>query len=459
MASFGLWLFSSAATIADVPLHPLPSWPAISALVPSANRGPAESDWVLAPQPSFSGTRPTLFRERNGWCPYSARAWLALEIKGLEFDTVRVDAGRYDGRPSMLTGSTPQVRWPDGSILSGSLAIMRELDERYPASTPLYTSDQAVDRLAAAYHTTFPGTSLDDAARDGAPMRVTAPRAAFEAAAAGAEALLGERPDGPYFRGASLSAADVAWVPFLERYAAWLPLLHPGLTLRNDARWPRLAAWFAAMRQQPAYACRVEGDVRSWRRVLALSPGWLVPPSRGWSPPTAEGAQNGAQHGVRDGAQHGAKHGVREGDRQGAQHLAEQEARTRDRAAPAAAARLEASAALWAAYAAPRPHVAPDASAEAAAHLVRCHEAIARDASERVGLEHGLEHGLDDLEALDAALRALAWLLAGAAGADAEVARATDGLAPLVAYLEQRLCVPRDMGGPAAAALAGALQI
>ena len=112
--------------------------------------------------------------------------------------------------------------------------------------------------------------------------------------------------------------------------------------------------------------------------------------------------------------------------------------------------RMEMSASRWTEYASVRPHVAETASAEAAAHLIRGHVSIARDACQRMGLE--------GVEALDAPLRAVAWLLAGATGSDAEIAKQTDGLEPLVAYLDERVCVPRDMGGPAAAALAAVLR-
>ena len=49
--------------------------------------------------------RPTLYRERNGWCPYSERVWLALEYKGVEYDTVLID-NTGGGRPAWYSGDT-----------------------------------------------------------------------------------------------------------------------------------------------------------------------------------------------------------------------------------------------------------------------------------------------------------------------------------------------------------------
>ena len=423
-----------------------PSWSALAAAVPSASiPQPLSIDFMVSPRSVFSSARPTLFRETNGWCPYSARVWLAMELKEIDYDTVRIDIGVFGGRPSGMSEATPQVQWVDGSTMSGSLAILRELDRRFPLSRPLFSVPGAdageVERLAVAYHSIFPARG---GGSDGDPMLIDSPRADFEAAAEATDRLLSQRPEGPYFCGAALSAADVAWAPFLERHAAWLPYLHPGLCLR-DGRWAHLSRWLRAMSAEPAYACRVEGDVASWWKVLAFSPGWLVVPRRGWSPP-ALGASRGGGASL--------------------------------------SARSRVSAPCWGAYAARRPHVAAEPAVEAAAHLTRHRGPIGRDAC------RALELGKEDI---DEPMRVLVWLLAGGAAREAAVEAAleaadaaanaaanaaaaavasgeggdgeaaallgllsTRGLAELTAHLDERVCVPRDLGAPAAAALSRA---
>ena len=43
-------------------------------------------DSALDPsKPNYSNDKPTLFRERHGWCPYSERVWLALESTNIEY--------------------------------------------------------------------------------------------------------------------------------------------------------------------------------------------------------------------------------------------------------------------------------------------------------------------------------------------------------------------------------------
>ena len=109
-------------------------------------------------RPDFSSERPTLFRERHGWCPYSERVWLALEVKGVAFDTVRID-NTGGGRPSYYSGSTPQMRWPGGRTQGESMDLVRALDETFPDAAPLWpppsTSASAVDKMVGAWKRTF----------------------------------------------------------------------------------------------------------------------------------------------------------------------------------------------------------------------------------------------------------------------------------------------------------------
>ena len=80
-------------------------------------------------------------------------------------------------------------------------------------------------------------------------------RATFEASLDATNDLLSSTR-GPWFAGESFSAADVAWAPFLERWAAQLPCLHAGLNVRDASRWPALVAWFDAIeRQRNLQAC------------------------------------------------------------------------------------------------------------------------------------------------------------------------------------------------------------
>ena len=119
------------------------------------------------------------------------------------------------------------------------------------------------------------------------------------------------------------------------------------------------------MEKLPAYRCRVEGDAASWRKVLSMA-GY----GNAGAPPKV--------------------------------------LKRMDEAATIEAFGGEQSVSpeVWAEYARTRPHVAQTASAEVAATILRNKDDILADVAKRKPLA--------DEEDPDAALRALAYLLAGA---------------------------------------------
>lgn len=149
----------------------------------------------------------------------------------------------------------------------------------------------------------------------------------------------------------------------------------------------------------PAYACRVRGDAASWAKVLDQA-------GVGNSGSVPEIAPDAATEAT-------------------------------DAAAAARGAEI------WSAYASDRPWIAASPGAEAAATIARRREAIAADAEARgvADADEGLRGVVDAL--LDGA--SLDALLDGAS--------LDDTAAGVAAYLDERLCVPRDLGAPAAAAI------
>eukprot|EP00931_Biecheleriopsis_adriatica_P118301 TRINITY_DN93738_c0_g1_i1.p1 TRINITY_DN93738_c0_g1~~TRINITY_DN93738_c0_g1_i1.p1 ORF type:complete len:429 (+),score=58.60 TRINITY_DN93738_c0_g1_i1:2-1288(+) len=366
-----------------------PSWQALEELLPSSRvREPRVIDSALEPEkPLLSGL--TLFRERHGWCPYSERVWLTLEAKGLEYETVLIDNTGPGRRPRWFSGSTPQIRWKAGRQQGESLDIMRELDRQYPDSVQLWPNDD-VTFLVNSFKRIFPsGTRPSSRAaflfKGFGDMPVW--RSEFEATLDKTNELLGKYDDGPFFYGAELSAADIAWAPFLERYSEQLPCLHAGLDPRDSSRWPRLAAWYEAMMQRvPAYSARVRGDNISWRKVLSMA-----------------GYGNA-----------------------GVAPVLQPED-------PSKPIQLDTNEGDWQAFASSRPHVAPTPEKEAAARVVRNRKALAVDA---------VAQGAVREEDADVALRGVAAMLLG-------IEVETEALSTATAaakYLDERLCVPRDMG-------------
>ena len=242
-----------------------PTWPQLASLLPAAA--------IAAPDPAAL----TLHRERNGWCVRSATIWLALEVKGVPYATVRE-----------MGSSAPALHWPDATVQTDSVAVLRTLDAALPSTTPLWppagVEARAVDEMVAAFAATMPSARESDRAAylfcpEEGSLYEPLPRSNFVATLDATEALLGRHGGGAFFCGPSFSAADAVWAPVLERYAAQLPCLHEGLLPRGGP-WPRLTRWYEAMDTVPAWACRVRGDAASWRKVLSSAPWWPA----GWPP-------------------------------------------------------------------------------------------------------------------------------------------------------------------------------
>jgi glutathione S-transferase len=267
-------------------IHKKPAWAKYEARLPSlAVRCPLVVDSVLQPDftPAVSNERAVLCRERNGWCPYSERVWLALEVKNADYDTVLIDNMMGGARPEWYTGQTPQVRFTGDAHFSGeSIELIERIDREYnnvkPPVNILYPVDRVDDVRSAivAFKRVFPSNTRPSSrapflssSSSGAVLR----RSEFESTLSQTESLLKASSEkwggGPFICGDEITAADCVWAPFLERYAAQLPLLHDGLDPTDASKYPHLAKWYNAMDTLvPCYASRVKGDAISLRKVL-----------------------------------------------------------------------------------------------------------------------------------------------------------------------------------------------
>jgi glutathione S-transferase len=241
--------------------------------------------------PSFDDDdkKPILYRERHGWCPYSERVWLALEVLEVDYNTIYID--NIYGRPNWYNGNTPQIKWPDingGKIQSESMDLVREINKRYNGRTgnnidiDLYPDDIVNDVINKIneFDKIFPRCRPSSRAAflfryDGETLL----KNEFETVLKKTEELLAgnnnnnnNKDVGPFFCGSRFTAADIAWVPFLERYAGQLPCLHDGLNPKCQDKYPYLYNWYKAMETTvPVYGCRIRGDHSSWRKVLTMA--------------------------------------------------------------------------------------------------------------------------------------------------------------------------------------------
>mmetsp|Transcript_30688 Transcript_30688/g.58212 ORF Transcript_30688/g.58212 Transcript_30688/m.58212 type:complete len:223 (+) Transcript_30688:84-752(+) len=189
-----------------------------NALQPSQQHDPPVIiDSALDPsKPNFSSSRPTLFRERHGWCPYSERAWLALESCNVPYDTIRIDnTGPGRKPPYFRGGQTPQMRWPDGTTQGESMDIVQEVNARYGNRIlyPEYIKSDVINK-ARQFQNIFPSKSRPSSRAaflfdwGGEPLW----KSEFESVLSETDALLGSSC-GPFFCGESFTAADIRGYP------------------------------------------------------------------------------------------------------------------------------------------------------------------------------------------------------------------------------------------------------
>ncbi|MEH2181079.1 glutathione S-transferase family protein [Nostoc sp.] len=202
-----------------------------------------------------------LYRDTNSWCPFCERVWFALEEKEIPFATEFID---LTNKPKWYTDLVPTTLVPaakiEGKLVYESKDILLALEEKFgPTLLPENPEENAVARQW-----------LEDAETNGVrdiaykflrqapedPHELASLQAAFEGKLDELEQLL-TKYSGPYFL-STFSVVDITYSPHLDRLAANLPV-YRGYQLKGNPRYPRINAWFEALKQRPAYH-RVKSD-------------------------------------------------------------------------------------------------------------------------------------------------------------------------------------------------------
>lgn len=416
-----LLLYLTYIPLAVLSLSSVPTWQQLSTMPNFSHEMPFAANGASFSSRPETSDKPTLYRERHGWCPYSERIWLALEVLGVDYDTIYID--NIYGRPSWYSGDTPQMKWENGKIQSESMDLVREVDKRFGNDSvclyPKAIENQVLNKIQA-FKKIFPSRARPSSRAaflfrfDGEPLW----KSEFEKVLKDTDALLSET-DGPFFCGSEFTAADIAWAPFLERYAAQLPCLHDGLDPKDDTDYPYLASWYKGMEESiPAYSCKVQGDPSSWRKVLTMA-GY----GNAGSVPTVI-----------------------------SERMVEANARE---SLPISNEEQEKQQTIWNAFVKDRPYMAASPSKEAASVLIRNKDMILPDIQKRRSAKLVEQNLPDDNEELDIIMRALATVLSEDMF-DVDVFgqhKLRNDVIELAAYLDQRMCVPRDMNRLSAASI------
>ena len=216
----------------------------------------------------------TLYRDTNGWCPFCERVWIALEKKGIAYEEKLIDLqDKPDWYKDIVpTTLVPAIEFHDerysaaepgsGRLVWESKDILEALDESFDA-VPLRSGGDGVAEVAEVLNASF---GFVYGARNSTAAELATKQETFVAALDALDGVL--RAKGPFVRGAALSTADLELAPTMERFYYQLAVLRPDFPALDAGR-PGLAAWFRAMDGEPAYARRVKGDAYSWTAVTS----------------------------------------------------------------------------------------------------------------------------------------------------------------------------------------------
>ena len=203
--------------------------------------------------------RVKLYRDSAAWCPYCQKLWMMLEEKEINYEVELINMRSYGDKPASFTnkvrgGFLPALEL-DGAMYTESLDIMAMLDDAFvggdghrellpPRESPEFARARQLLQLERQLFRAW----CDYVFRGGFGSKRN-----FESTMAAVDRALGEQP-GPWFSDFSdgPSLVDLQFVSHVERIAASVPYWR-GDVVRGSGKYPNVDAWFEAFERRPSY--------------------------------------------------------------------------------------------------------------------------------------------------------------------------------------------------------------
>ncbi|GMH68337.1 hypothetical protein TL16_g04904, partial [Triparma laevis f. inornata] len=200
--------------------------------------------------------RVTLYRDSASWCPYCQKVWTMLEQKEVSYKVVKVNMRCYGSKPPEFLRLQPNGNIPvaviDGTVYKQSNDIMFALEELFPDKVAMGLREKEAERgtqllrlereLFRAWMYYLTGS------RD--PERY---KAEFLAVFKKVNDELGVPESNTGFMlGDRVSIVDMMFAPFLERMIASMAYFKALNNLRSD-EFKNVQRWFEAMESLPSY--------------------------------------------------------------------------------------------------------------------------------------------------------------------------------------------------------------
>jgi glutathione S-transferase len=200
----------------------------------------------------------------NAWyCPFAQRAWMALVYKGIDFEYVEVDP--YDNTgwwievsrgaelvPVLVQANSNGV---GETTIVESNRILEYLEDYQPDSKPIF-ADDPLHRAEQKYWMDHIGNKITPylyrflKASEAGAQRDESRESLLEGLSTLTQAM---DPVGPYFSGNSVSAVDIALIPFAYRIDVLLGAYRDFLLPQEGSVWQRYRCWYDAMLDHPAF--------------------------------------------------------------------------------------------------------------------------------------------------------------------------------------------------------------
>ncbi|NEP38909.1 MAG: glutathione S-transferase [Okeania sp. SIO2G4] len=230
------------------------------------------------------GEKPSvlLYRDTHGWCPFCERVWFALEEKQIPFETELID---LSNKPQWYKDMVPTALVPavkiEGELVYESKDILLALEkkfDRFPllpiasqersAALDMIENFDANGLVKSGYAFLRGKPANSEKSTETIPEQIAAQllnlQTTFETKLDQLELLLGQYP-GVYFMG-EFSLVDIMYTPAIRRFAANLPVFR-GYSLYDNDRFPRLNQWLTAINKRSSYQ-RIKPSARTNNLIM-----------------------------------------------------------------------------------------------------------------------------------------------------------------------------------------------
>ena len=219
--------------------------------------GKAHSDNDIRRFDSTAEPRVVFYKDRASWCPYCQKVWLLLEEKRIPYRVEKINMRSYGDKPESFmricpNGLLPAISIDGGAVQVESVPIMMTLDRLFtgPQHKPMWPSaapEQARAQKLMSLERTLFGDWCSLVFRGS--MGNSAQRR-FEQTMDEVNRELQVVSSSPWFL-SELSIVDLQYVTHIERMCASCAFWS-GLQIRGS-RWPAIERWLQAFEKMPSY--------------------------------------------------------------------------------------------------------------------------------------------------------------------------------------------------------------